>query len=218
MPTSPINLSPLYYPPSRERLPAAKPSSRPSPSDEELVRRLQADELAAADELATRYREALVRYCFSHLGTLADAEDAAQDVLATLATLAARKGTDGLPTGPFRPWIYRVARNRCLDLLKRRADGRAGAGSFVRDSRWPSPRTGPRTRLLRDEQQDRLRELLGSIPDHHREVLVLRYFEDLKRQEIAQILDLPESVVKSRLFKARLHLKKRMAEQKEWSR
>lgn len=56
------------------------------------------------------------------------------------------------------------------------------------------------TRLQREEQAERLLQLLVSLPDSQREILRLRYVEKISRREIAAILELPETLVKSRLF------------------
>ncbi len=180
--------------------------SRPPEDDDDLLRRARGGDTQARGELVSRYQETMLRFCQTYLGNLHDAEDAAQDVMACVAT------GDQLPDQRFRPWLYRVARNRCLAALRTRRDGRVGAGSVVGDSRWPSPRTGPRTAVLRNEWYERLHKLVDSMPEQQREVLILRYFEDLGRKEIAEILELAESVVKSRLFEARQKLREQLQE------
>ena len=151
-----------------------------------------------------------MRYCCAYLERYEDAEDAAQDVLATLTAGA------NLPEGRVKPWLYRVARNRCLNLLARRMDAREGAGSVVRDSRWNSPRTGPRTgprtAALRAEARERVRHVLAEMSDEHRDVLILRYFEGLRRKEIAEVLCIAETVVRSRLYRASMKLREALGE------
>ena len=95
--------------------------------------------------------------------------------------------------------MYKVARNHCLNLLRhrrRRKDQQAiPAASQLKDSL-----TGHLTRLARDERRTQLDDLVLSLPASQREVLRLRYVEELSRGEIAEVLELSESVVKSRLF------------------
>ncbi len=190
---------------------AAENEDGASPDDEALVRQARGGDAQAAGELVARYRDAMVRFCFGYLGRVEDAEDAAQDVLAGVSA------GGRLPDGKFRPWIYRAARNRCLNVRKRRPDGRAGVGSFLGDSRWPSAGTGPRTALLRDERRERVRRLVAAMPEPHREVLILRYIEGLRRKEIAEVLELTDAVVKSRLFKAAQRLKEHVGDTESWS-
>ena len=177
------------------------------------LERAQLDEQArsgdpsAQAELVTLHRDALVRFCYRYLGDFGHAEDAAQDVFATLSE------GDSWPSGSLRAWLFRAGRNRAIDLLKRRRGGRAGAGSFIGSSALPSHRTGPSTAFARREQEERLREHLAALAPECAEVLVLRYFEDLSREEIAEVMGLSESVVKSRLFKGREDLRRRMREE-----
>ncbi len=187
-------------------MPALRSEPVSSPGDEELVLRARQGDGEVVGELVSRYRPAIVRFCFGCLGNAQDAEDAAQDVFGKLSP-----GCEW-PQGAFRPWLYRVARNRCLDLAKMRGRNRVAAGSFVHDSRLPSPRTGPRTAVLREERREHTRRLVAAMPEAQREVLVLRYFEDLSRREIAEVLGLSVSVVKLRLFEARQQLKERLRE------
>ena len=190
---------------------AAETGTARFPKDEELLRRARDGDAQASGALISRYRDAMLRFCSGYLGSLQDAEHAAQDVLSVVAS------GDGLPEGRFRPWLYRAARNRCLNLLKRRKDGRVGAGSFLGDSRWPSRRTGPRTALLRDERGERLRRAMDLLSAQHREVLLLRYFEGLRRTEIAEVLELTETLVRSRLFKASQCLRGHLEGTESWS-
>ena len=172
--------------------------------DEELVRRAREDDPEAASELVSRYRPALVRFCYRYFGHVEESEDVAQDVLGAITA-------DGRwPEGNFRAWVYRLARNRCLNLVKRRQDGWIGAGSILGDSHLPSPHTGPRSASLRKERNEGLRRHLASLTPNQREILVLRYFEDLSRRQIAEVLELSESVVKSRLFEAMRQLQRIM--------
>jgi RNA polymerase sigma-70 factor (ECF subfamily) len=112
---------------------------------------------------------------------------------------------------PLRPWIYRIARNRCLDMLKRKravafsalaADDDVGAVSDVPDAQ-PLP----------DELAERadLQRLLGAAIDAlapaYREVVALRYVGDLAFGEIAVVLNMPENSVKTRFQRAKAMLR-----------
>jgi len=141
------------------------------------------------DEL---YRENLVRFCASYLGSRDDAEDVVQEVFVKVLE------TDVVPDN-FRAWIYRICRNRCLDFLRvhgRRRHNQQHASQLQLDAEL----TGNLTHLVRKEQRSQLRRLLIDLPANQREVLHLRYAEGLTRAEIAHVLDLPEPLVKSRLY------------------
>lgn len=157
-----------------------------------LVARLRSGEGDAGAYLNELYRDALVRFCWGYLGCMDEAEDAVQDIC--YKVLAAETVPDG-----FRAWLYRIARNHCNNLLRDRIR-RKEVGELSMPSQAYEELTGQLTRLVKVEQQSRLNELVAQLPDSDREVLRLRYVEDLPRSEIAEILEVTESVVKSRLF------------------
>jgi RNA polymerase sigma-70 factor, ECF subfamily len=157
-----------------------------------LLARLRSGDPEAGALLDEHYRQKLVRFCRGYLRSAAEAEDAVQDVL--LRVLTSETHPD-----QFRAWIYQIARNRCLDLLRARGRKRDD-GTLPEDADLQAELTGNLTRLVRKELHSRLRHLVAGLTSGQREVLRLRYVEGLSRAEIAQVLDLPEPLVKSRLF------------------
>jgi RNA polymerase sigma-70 factor (ECF subfamily) len=156
-----------------------------------LIVRLRAGDAHAGALLNNVYRTAMQRFCLTYLRNPADAEDAVQEIFCKV--LSAREIPDN-----FRAWLYRIARNQCLDMVRSPARRRAVPALFGSD--LPAGSTGDLTRLVRREQRDRLMVLVAALPPELREVLCLRYGEGLARGEISHVLDIPESVVKSRLF------------------
>lgn len=157
-----------------------------------LIQSLREGDRSAGALLEDLYRVALIRFCWGYLGRIEDAEDAVQDI--TCKVLSSELVPDA-----FRPWLYKTARNHCLNLLRergRRCDGEElPSGSQLRDML-----TGQLTRLVRTEQQEHADELLRRLPESQQEVLRLRYVEGLARGEIAEVLETSEGVIKSRLF------------------
>ena len=165
---------------------------RPLDLDASLVARIRARDPEAAVLLEKLYRQPMTRYCRSYLGDDEEARDAVQDVFGSVL------GADRVPES-FRPWLYKVTRNRCLNLLRarrRRRDGRP----LPAESQFGAQSAGILTRLVRREERSRLMHLVEAVPASQREPLLLRHIEELPRGEIAYVLDIPESVVKSRLF------------------
>lgn len=169
--------------------------------DPPLEERARAQDREARSELLVRARRSLVAFCQRYLVNIDAAEDAAHDVLAALASAT-------WPAGSFRSFAFRSARNRCLDLLARRRDGRAGNGSL--SSFFPPAQTGPGTAVGKAEQYAKLRRHLRELPPMKMEVLVLKYFDSLSRKEIADVLGITEGLVRSRLSEARKELRSRM--------
>jgi len=166
-----------------------------------LVARLRDGDEKAAGLLDRLYREKLICFCHGYLGGRDEAEDVVQEVFCRVleSTTVPRN---------FRAWVYKISRNRCLDIRRsrgrRRDDGTLPTGSHL-----DAQLTGHLTGLVRGERWERLRELVEALPADQREVLHLRYAEGLSRAEIAEVLELDEKRVKSRLYhgleKLRLH-------------
>lgn len=137
-------------------------------------------------------REALTRFATRYLGNVDDAEDAVQEVFVKVLE------SDCEPRDA-RAWSYRIARNVCLNRL-RAAGRRRDADRLATGVDVPLEELGQLTRLMNLEQGQQAVGALDRLSEAQREVLVLRYLDGLDRTEIATVLDLPVSVVKSRLF------------------
>jgi RNA polymerase sigma-70 factor (ECF subfamily) len=157
-----------------------------------LLACLRAGDPQAGALLNELHRGNLVRFCGGYLGNPAEAEDVVQDVFCRVLT-------NSTVPDSFRAWMYRIARNRCLDLLRARGRRRDDQ-DLPDDSRLQADLTGNLTRLVRRELRSRLHHLVAGLTAGQREILRLRYVEGLSRPEIAQVLGIPESLVKSRLF------------------
>lgn len=159
-----------------------------------VVRALREGSSEAAKLLDAGFREPLRAFAARYLRGRDDAEDAVQEVF--LKVFASETIPDD-----FRAWIYRIARNTCSNRIRSRERRRDGVRldtqfELGRDS------IGPMTRLVKQEEAEALERRLRALSEGQQEVLYLRYSQALSREEIATVLDLPESVVKSRLYEA----------------
>lgn len=130
-------------------------------------------------------------YAFGFLRDRKDAEDAVQQ--AALQAWARRAQYD--PQRAFTGWWFTILRNHCLDTLRARQRAPDAVSSDVID-----------VPVAADESvldQIALKAALNKLPEIHRDVLQLRYFGDLGYAEIAQVLDVPQGTVMSRLHVAR---------------
>ena len=157
-----------------------------------LVGKVRAGDAQAGALLDQLHRQAITRFCWGYLGNVEEAEDAVQEVFCNV--LKATEVPDN-----FRAWLYKIARNHCLNARRARAR-RRDRQVMPPDSQLSAHFTGNLTRLVKQELRSRIVHLLGALPSPQREALRLRYAENLSRSEIAYVLDIPESVVKSRLF------------------
>jgi RNA polymerase sigma-70 factor (ECF subfamily) len=157
-----------------------------------LVARLRAGDNRAGVLLDQLYRKPMLRFCWGYLGRTEDTEDVVQEIFCK--ALASADVPDN-----FRAWLYRIARNVCINALRSRGR-RRDALMLASDSRLAGDTTGNLTRLVKAEFRSRIGHLLAALPTEQREALRLRYVEGLSRAEIAYVLELPEATVKARLF------------------
>lgn len=132
---------------------------------------------------------------------LGNAEDAADAVHDSFASVLSRPDTYDAKKGPLKPWFFRVVRNRCLDMIRRRRDNTDPVSELID----PSPT--PEERAAHDQRSARIAAGLARLSQDKREVVVLRDFLDLSYAEIANILNIAPGTVMSRIHRARVELK-----------
>jgi RNA polymerase sigma-70 factor (ECF subfamily) len=196
-------LSPVFA--AAERAPKARPmvaTLLPDPGERDLVRRARAGDAAACEALVQQHRRAAYLLALQLLGNREDALDATQDALLRFLTNLDRFQ----PEEPVRPWLYSIVRNRCRDLM-RRAKVRRAEPLESDDEHWrPEIVDGdadPELDAERAELRRRVFAALGRLGREHREILVLRDYQDLSYDEIARVLRCPRGTVMSRLHRAR---------------
>lgn len=188
-----------------------------SPSDEELLRRIRADEPGAFEDFVATYGETIYGFGMRVCGEREDAREVFQDTL-----LQVYRSLEKLEhAGALRTWLYRVTANACL--MKRRKGNYAGNREVPLEELMPRSRREaeaeiPDTTALPDDQaarselRQRVRQAVRRLPDHYRIVLVLRDMEMLSTAETAAALDLPVSTIKMRLHRARLMVRKMLVD------
>lgn len=105
---------------------------------------------------------------------------------------------------PLRTYLFGVARNQCLKRWRRNASG-AEPGSEAIDD------TNPESQFLRGEVEHAVKEAVRQLPDSQREILILAHYERMSLAEIAGVMELEVTAVKSRLQRARAQLKETLA-------
>ncbi len=170
-----------------------------------LVARLRRGETAALAELYERYKTPIFRTALAITRDEGAAEDILQECFVRLLTHAERVRTDA----PVGPWLYRVAINLSCDWVNHRQRWSAMLSKLV--ERWTAPLRVERT-VEEREIQERVREAIRNLPLPQQVVIVLHYLEGLSLKEIADILEVPEGTVKSRLYYGREALKEYLAE------
>jgi RNA polymerase sigma-70 factor (ECF subfamily) len=172
-------------------------------SDEQAMWRVQTeDDHGAFALLVERWREKIRALCIRMTGNVPLGEDLSQDVFARVF----EKRREFKGASKFSTWLWRIAVNRCYDEM-RRAVNRANTESLDDENATVvldivmEART-PREELAAREEAEMVRRALMQLPENYRAVLVLRHYENLKLREIAEVLEVPEGTVSSRMAEA----------------
>lgn len=176
-------------------------------SDEMLMQRLRGGEAEAGDTLVSRYYLPLMRY----LRRLAGEEMAEELVQQTwLSVLDHAEKFDALPGGGFKAWLFRIATNKANDHWRSRGREKSAKDGLklVTEESAPSAEVS----LEAGERDDKLRQALAQLPESQRQVLVLRYYSDLKFVEIANILGCPLNTALGRVHKGLMRLRQLMGD------
>jgi RNA polymerase sigma-70 factor (ECF subfamily) len=174
-------------------------------TDEQAMWRVQMhDDAHAFARLVERWEAPIQRLCTRMLNDQQRGEDLAQETFARLFS----KRKEYKVSGRFSTFLWRMALNLCYDELRRRKrrpesplppediDDSDQNPSFV----LASP--GPDALLLRAEEGEMVRWAIQQLSEACRSVIILRHYEDLKFREIAEVLEIPEGTVKSRMAEA----------------
>ena len=166
-----------------------------------LITKAQSGNRNAYGELVRHHHPGVINVIYRMCGDVELAEDAAQDafIRAWIHLPTFRPGTS------LRNWLYRIAINAALDILRRDAKI---AGVDFETLPTPDPQAGPEAALLQKERKISVQQAILALTDPCRSVLVLREYGGLTYQEIATALDIPLGTVMSRLNYARIQLKR----------
>lgn len=174
------------------------------PSDEELVSAFQRGELQAFDSLVLRWDRKIRGAIYRILGSEDEARDLCQE-----AFLKAYRGLPGFKgEARFSSWLYQIALNLCRDRMRRRK-GRTFLSLDDMPESDESPQPGP-SALDVVESRDLSRtvaDAVAALPHDQREVIILKQYQDLTFLEISEVLGLPPSTVKTRLYRGLLQLR-----------
>lgn len=180
-------------------------------TDAALVERVRAGDHSAFGELARRYQSRVYRLAMR----FTKSPDQALEVLQETFLNVFRKLDGFRGDSAFSSWLYRITVNTALMHLRKE---RAGAPEIPIEELAPA--IGPMSNdwsaradstTLQEEARALIRKAVGELPEKYRTVFLLRDVEDLSTEEVAEILELSVPTVKTRLHRARLYLRDRLA-------
>lgn len=182
----------------------------PSDPDADLMLRVQRGDLAAFAELVEKHRQSVVNFVGRTLHDPAESEDIAQAVFVQVFKAAARYTV----TARFRTWLFTIARNLCLNELRRRARHRTESLDLDPDENPGAYRPEPVARapladdaLLQQELAAKIEEAIRALPEKQRTALLLCRADELSYEEIARVLGCSVSATKSIIHRGRETIK-----------
>jgi len=181
--------------------------------ERELRERFHRGEAEAMEELAQAFFDDVLRYA----KVVMAGEEAFEAVQETFLRMLERHRLYD-PQKPFRPWLFTLCRNCCTDLLRRRGRQRARVvelaepddGGAALDER-PDTRDNPVESLIREQDVERLRAALATLPEHKRTIVMLHVFEELTFREVAAIVGLPPPTVSTTYYRTLTELRALLA-------
>jgi RNA polymerase sigma-70 factor, ECF subfamily len=190
----------------------------PSPSDLDLVRRIKRGDDQAFREMVDRYHARVYSLSYGVLRNPEDAEEATQDTFLTLY----RKIDTFDESKKFFSWFYRVALNSAYSRARRRkpsatvsleehlprfgGDGHEASPAF---STWPS---GVENEAIARDLAEKAAGFIAELPDTYRDAIWMVDVEEMKPADVAETLEISLPALKSRLHRARLYVRQRLAE------
>lgn len=172
---------------------------------------------AAFERLVRKYEKYVCTTVYSVVRNYDDSFDVAQEVFLKLYhNIGSFKGESS-----FSSWLYRIAKNTALDFLRKEKKNRNNVSLYVENSDGEeaeidipdtSASSNPEQTAVKNEAKDIIYNALDEISDEHKEIIILRDIDGYTYEEISEMLGLEYGTVKSRLFRARESLRKKLLE------
>jgi RNA polymerase sigma factor (sigma-70 family) len=176
----------------------------PACSEHELVAAVRRGDDRAFEELYSRYRGRIGSYVFGMVGDHQRAEDIAQEVFIS----ALRRLRDTERPIAFKPWIYEIAKNACIDEFRRTRRTREVPLQEDEDDAAPMPlvANGVDSAIENKQRLENLRGAFHGLSESHHKLIVMRELEGLSYDQIGERMGMTKPVVESQLFRARKRL------------
>jgi RNA polymerase sigma-70 factor (ECF subfamily) len=186
----------------------------PLDPDAALMLRVKRGDRAAFAELVEKYRQPVMNLVYRTLRDETEAEDLAQNVFLQVYKSRSRYKR----TAKFSTWLFTIARNLCLNELRRRSRHRAESLEETHGEHDDQPQRQyedkknflPAETLLHGELAQKIEEVLAELPENQRTAILLCRQEDLSYEEIARVLGCSLSATKSLIHRGREVLKQKL--------
>ncbi len=183
-------------------------------TDEELIRRFQAGDEEAFEEIVYRYSNRLMNFAYRFVLDKEESEDIVQDTF--LKVYQNRHAYREI--AKFSTWIYTITGNLAKTVLRKRRNRKmfffSRMGPEKKDMDFPSKDRKPENKIERQFDERIIQRAIQKLPEHFRTAIILRDIQELSYEEISNIINAPLGTVKSRINRARLRLQEELEQLK----
>jgi RNA polymerase sigma-70 factor (ECF subfamily) len=178
--------------------------------DYQLVRKaLDEDNQLAYSILMDRYRDSIYHTMLKMINNQDDAEDLTIEAFGK----AFLKLNSYTPSYAFSTWLFKIATNNCIDFIRKKKmnttsidhsfneNGESFLSNIIREKAQ-----NPEEKFILEQRKVVMREMLDKMNEKYRQMIEMRYYDELSYQEISEKMDLPVGTVKAQLFRAREQL------------
>ncbi|MCX8131345.1 MAG: sigma-70 family RNA polymerase sigma factor [Clostridia bacterium] len=177
-------------------------------SDLELVQKCLSGEQEVFSEIVTRYKKLIYSVVYNMISDKQEVNDISQEVFIRIY-----KSLDKYnPEYKFSTWAVKIATNLCLDILRKKKVDSVSIDEVIDIS---SSVDTPETRYIKKEKSEIIRQAIAELPDKYRVPILLFHQNGLSYEEITEILKEPMTIIKNRLYRARLMLREKLESQRK---
>jgi RNA polymerase sigma-70 factor (ECF subfamily) len=175
-------------------------------SDEELATQLQQGNKSAFEAIIYRYHAQV----FSYVYRMSHNQNVTPDIVQDIFLKVCRGIKYYNPSRPFKPWLYSIVANTYTDYIRKIYSNKTVPGLEVVEKCMAATTAGPEESFWEQLSREEVAAAVSALNEIYRQVIILRFYHDMKLEEISEILNIPLGTVKSRLFSGLKNLKKNL--------
>lgn len=172
-------------------------------SDYELIKKCLSGDQQMFAELVSRYKKLVYSVVYNMINDKQEVNDISQEVFIRIYRSLDRYN----PEYKFSTWVVKITTNFCLDILRKKKIDYTPIEEIQDISRENDT---PEDKYIRNERSERIRKAISELPDKYRMPIVLFHQNGMSYEEICKILNEPMTIIKNRLYRARLMLREKL--------
>lgn len=177
-------------------------------SDYELIRKCMNGEQSAFEDIVSRYKKLIYSVVYNMIPDKQEVNDVAQEVFIRIYRSLDRYN----PEFKFSTWSVKIATNLCLDILRKR---KVESVPIEEVAGIPNGADTPEVQFINKERSRRVQEAVNELPEKYRIPIILFHQKGMSYEEITKVLDEPMTIVKNRLYRARIMLKEKLVPERK---